>query len=182
LKLDINKIKKQCQKIHFFGLGFIQLKLNERERLHFYTTKFSSIISDLDVHNHRYDFTSQVLKGELRSYQYLFEPNNSGLGAYTKEFESCNPDIKIDKRPVNGDIKHNGNRFVGVDEQYFMDHTWFHKVRVEKDTITYLQRSEYKKEAAEVIRHNLSELVCPFSKQVPEEELWSIVENMIEEM
>lgn len=61
--LNIDYLKKNHTKIHGFGLGFIQIKLGEVFRLHIYTKEIALTTQDEEIHNHRYDFKSTVLKG-----------------------------------------------------------------------------------------------------------------------
>ena len=66
--LDINLLKNHCARIYYFGLGFIQVKLDDSFRVHYYTDKLPAITED--IHNHRYDFTSEVVSGKLSTTIY----------------------------------------------------------------------------------------------------------------
>jgi len=57
-------------------------------------------------------------------------------------------------------------------------HDEFHRVKA-TDCITLLSRSDYKKEFAQIITPINQESICPFSKQIPEEQLWNIIKKMI---
>lgn len=173
--LNVDWLKKNHQQIHFFGLGFIQVKLNSKERLHFYTTKYQPFVGDSSVHDHRYNFESTILKGYLKQVLYHFTP---GEGDYELRLESCKPDFKSDylvRGQLNKlfEIKHK------APQQYTIYHQALHRVYTEVDTITLIRRSDYKKELASVVQLAGEEKVCPFSRQVPEEELWDIVAEML---
>src|SRR5579863_7289598 len=49
---------------YWFGLGFIQLKLNDTARMHFWLPEIPHPERE-EIHNHRYDFSSIVLAGHL---------------------------------------------------------------------------------------------------------------------
>ncbi len=82
--------------IHYFGLGFIQLKINFETRMHFYSPELPQITSNEDVHNHRYDFESCVLKGELE--QELFHVINGDT--HLREQESCQAGVHTESTPT----------------------------------------------------------------------------------
>ena len=186
----IQELKKQCKKIHFFGLGFIQLKLNDHLRLHFYTTKYSPIVEDTEIHDHRYDFTSKVLLGGLSNRTYSHQTikatikviqslNLNNPYPHLLHEVSCDPNRPIkNKEPIECIITTPYSKWYDKGDIYTLFHNQFHKVRTDEDTITLLLRSGYKQEFAHVIRKKGDKETCPFSKQVPEEELWQIVEEM----
>lgn len=174
--LDIEWLKANHKMIHYFGLGFIQIKLNDEYRVHFYTDKLPSIMPEEDVHNHRYGFQSWILKGQLT--QKLYEVT---IGTdYIKEKESCKEGVEVDEPGDLVSIKCIDTKTFSVNEGYTISHLDFHKV-IGKDCITLVSRGNIEKELAEVIRHVDNEKVCPFSKKIPESELWAIVEEMLNE-
>jgi hypothetical protein len=168
------RLRETAQKIHYFGLGFIQVKMDETTRYHFYTSKLPAIVSDEEVHNHRYDFRSTILKGELNQWTYQFVV---GSGNYVKERESCSQ-AEIDPCPVDGRLQYVSSQSLTKGSIYHIDHRVFHHVAAYMDTITKVVRSDYQKPFAEVIRPKGVKRVCPFSMTVPDSKLWEIVEEM----
>lgn len=172
--LNIDFLKKECEHIHFFGLGFIQLKLDHFVRFHFYSSELPSYMNEEEIHNHRYDFQSHILKGTLKSEHYEI---TEGVD-YILEQESCKPGIEVKVEPVLCSIKSVSSHTYNEGEKYKIEHDEFHKV-VGIDCVTHVVRGLYMKDNADVIRKVNSEKICPFSKQIPEQELWDIVESMI---
>lgn len=172
--IDLEKLKKQHQRLYYFGLGFIQLKIDETYRLHFYTNKLPSIVDS--VHNHRYDFSSRILKGEFINKIYSLTKGDS----HVVENESCNIDVVgFDKNSKSCSlVLEQENRYRQGDE-YRMRYEQFHQVEPVGEVITVLSRSEYKQEFAQVVREVGEENICPFSLKVEEKQLWSIIEEMI---
>jgi hypothetical protein len=177
MRLEIDWLKENHQMIHFFGLGFIQLKIDPYTRLHFYTTKFSPIVADDSAHNHRYDFISHILFGELKQYLYLFKEDP--LGQYVLEQEACQEGAEPSPTKRTGDLIEQSAKSYGPGGSYTLLSSEFHKVEARQDTITYLLRGHQTKTLADVIRHKDSEKVCPFSKKISETDLWLIVDEMI---
>lgn len=173
-EIDVNWLKENFQLIHYFGLGFIQLKINDEHRLHFYNKELPPIVDEEDIHNHRYNFTSRILKGTFE--QSLFAVTEGDT--HILEQESCRPDVQPDTDPQECGIKLlNDSRYEAGSEYYLTSHT-FHRVAA-NFCITLLQREPRTKELAEVVREKNAPKVCAFSKQIPEAELWEIVTNML---
>lgn len=174
---DIDWLKKNHQMIHYFGLGFIQLKLTPSRRMHFYTPELPSIVGEEEVHNHRYDFISYILDGCLQQQIFRKIKGNN----FVCENETCNPNNKksLCDTVELCNIELLTEQWFRRESKYFIDNRTFHRVRAEVPTITCLDRTDYKKPFAQVIRPKSMKPVCPFSKQVPEEQLWDIIRSML---
>lgn len=175
MNLTIDYLRVNHQMIHYFGLGFIQLKLTDQERLHFYTHKLPAIVAEEDIHNHRYTFTSRILAGELT--QELFELWEEGYG-YLMEDESCREGA-TPGHPAEVAVHPVYTGVYGPGSSYTIKPNTFHRISAKDNTITHLTRGPHVKEYAQVIRLRDSEKVCPFSKKVSEAELWEIVDGML---
>lgn len=173
LKLDW--LKSNCYKIHYFGIGFIQVKLTEHQRVHFYSSLLLPIISEEeDIHDHRYDFTSHIVKGIFGHEIYSIDFNSS---THILEQESCQEGVTPDSKPIPcGIFKESRHTYWGG--SYSMQSGQFHRV-VHGDCITYLERGPTKKKFASVVRSPGAPKVCPFSKKMEEVELWDWVDKMI---
>jgi hypothetical protein len=174
--LDIDWLKANHQMVHYFGLGFIQLKMNHQDRLHFYTSELPPTVPEEDVHNHRYCFTSTILKGYFRQELFRVVEGDTHL----REQETCKEGVCAGSTPVSCSLLLASSHLYAVGGQYFIDHDTFHRVEAQ-NCITLLIRGEYKKELAEVIRLRGQVKVCPFSQKVPTERLWEIIESMVKE-
>lgn len=164
----------------YFGLGFIQLKINDNERFHFYHPSLLPIINiEEEVHNHRYDFVSEVLIGELNNKIYHFNPLITGQ--YMKEYESCNANTILSKEEKNftiGNLELFSYIKINKGEKYFMDHRTFHTLETSL-CMTKLHRSEYFKKYAEVVKPLYGESICPFSLKLSENDCWNIIEQVM---
>lgn len=174
-EVTLEGLKKQCTHIHYFGLGFIQIKLGPTHRIHFYTNLLPPIVDKEDVHNHRYDFTSTVLYGNF--IQELFTVIEGDT--HVLEEESCTEGyVREASKSKVCSIEKTSNQHFSAGSSYFISHKTFHRVEA-SNAITFLSRSNYKKELAEVVKEKGKPNICPFSKKIPENELWNIVENIL---
>ena len=166
--IDIDWLQNNHSRIYYFGLGFVQLKIDETWRLHFYTPELPAITEG--IHNHRYNFTSRVLSGMIVNRRYDIVDGTTHILSN----ESCNPDIE-----APGIVQPCGVELIAADviktwESYSMLDTVFHSVEARR-CITLLERGPYAKEFAQVVTPVDKEAVCPFSKKVSDNELWSII-------
>lgn len=160
--------------IHFFGLGFIQVKISDTRRYHFYTNKIPKYVEH--PHNHRYSFQSEILCGNLN--EVLYEPTIGDT--HFMSTSNCLPkdsnalDIRI---PVSLIQKNIFTHKTG--DTYARIPTDIHTVDATEDTITFLTKTSEPifKEAFFIYEKN-DEPLCPFSKKYDEKELWDIVKEM----
>lgn len=176
-KIDIDKLKKNHQMIHFFGLGFIQLKIDDKLRFHFYHPELLSIIDPEEVHNHRYDFISTIMAGSLTNSFFDVVLNKDGL--YYIEDESCNI-IKTENNNIisNCDLIEKETITSIKGESYVCLSNQFHTIKTDF-AITRLYRGPIISEFAKVVRNNNSTKTCPFSKKLNEDDCWDIVQECI---
>jgi hypothetical protein len=171
---DPRWLKANHKMIHFFGLGFIQLKLTDNVRMHFYNEKLPPITSKEDIHNHRYDFRSQILVGELEQELFTIVDGDDHI----LEKESCKAGVEVQQEgKLCGIRTHSVHKYVRG-SQYKLDHRTFHRV-ASPFAVSLLTRGVTQQEFADVVRPVGSTKVCPFSKKVDEAELWAIVEEML---
>lgn len=175
--LDINWLKANNQMIHFFGLGFVQLKLNDYQRMHFYHPSLEAFAEE--PHDHRYPFISTVLKGALKNT--IWKTRAEGGEEAELRYESCKKD-EAQVPPTEKCRRYRVGEFITrKGSSYYMDEGLFHQVeRVGSGPcITFLERPEPIKEFARVLAEPGAPSVCPFSKNLSEEELWQIVEDCL---
>lgn len=164
----------------FFGLGFIQLKISDEQRVHFYHPSLSANVPDEELHNHRYDFESEVLLGKLINEIWAFEPDDSGSQVRVKVSCEQGVDVPDTELPVRG-TAHPVLRFeTGPGMTYQISHDQFHRVKADT-CITLLTRKPVAKKFADVIRGSGADHTCPFGVQMTEKACWDIIAEMIGE-
>lgn len=172
--LTLKWLQQNSTLIHYFGLGFIQVKINSTHRIHFYTEQLPPITADEDVHNHRYDFHSSIIFGEF--VQEIFQVIDGST--HVLEEESCKEDVHTSSTPQKCSIERLSLQTFSSGSSYHISHHTFHRVRAQ-NAITFLTRGDIAKENARVIRPVGTSKICPFGKKIPEAELWSIVGTML---
>lgn len=179
-QVHLEDLKSKATKIHYFGLGFIQIKLGAHERIHFYTNKLPPIVNKEEVHDHRYDFYSYILSGNF--YQETFITTKGDTHIVREE--SCTaPEAADYIQPSSNkeafvSLQKTGEQYFTQGSCYYIESNTLHSVSGD-EAITFLVRSDYTKDKALVVAAQGKEKVCPFSKQLQEEELWKIVEEML---
>lgn len=173
--LNLDYLQKNCSKIHSFGLGFIQIKLGEKERVHIYTNKIKTTTKEEEIHNHRYNFKSTVLKGVLNNK--LYQVNEDINGPFLLVDEACNPDLPKSEKKIKVSLPKLICDFdTGKGQSYFIEKDTFHRVEaLEDNTITLVRREPTVKDMAQIIYPENIILDCPFSVNLDEKELWKIV-------
>lgn len=183
--LNIDYLKNNCIIIHAFGLGFIQIKLNDNERVHVYSNKLSVTAEPEEIHNHKYSFSSYVLKGTLLSTIYEVRPiiytTSLPQDFFVIQEVNCEPKSDDKETRVAIPVKPIETvEFYTVEgSSYYLHHNTFHKVKARDNTITYVHRTMSSINTPQVVRRYNKELVCPFSVNMSEQDLWEIVEEVL---
>jgi hypothetical protein len=179
--LDIDFLKlsaaKYESKPYWFGLGFMQLKINDWERLHFWFPDLFPIERD-EVHNHRYTFYSQVLDGILHHETYAVTLDANG------DHELFETDCAPGKEGSHPQhllpcfLTNTAKYTLTAGASYLFDHETFHTTANTRSAVTYLQREERAKDSALVVKRRGVETICPFkcAEIVTEKECWERIE------
>lgn len=174
MKLDW--LKKNCTKIHYFGLGFIQIDVQDGTRFHFYTDSFPVTPAADEAHDHRYNFKSTILQGTLTQTLYV---EREGEPTHTIATTACDGSEPTQARPMNLGFFASGIFREG--EYYYLQCDWLHTVSAPRGTITMVERGPRTKELASVVYKGTQKPVCPFSIKVGEADLWAEVESILNE-
>lgn len=178
--LDIDWLRKTGAEPHWFGLGFVQLKLNDEERLHFWHPDLCPDVSEEEVHDHRYTFNSDILKGSLTHYIFDWEPATMAKpGTYEMVYVSCEEGKPAPERKQYGHLHEVGFQELVAGSSYTFLQGRFHRTGIYEPTVTYLCREETETEYARVIRPIGAPAVCPFSNPKPTEEVWDIIRETL---
>lgn len=173
---NIDFLQKECKRIYFFGLGFIQVVVNDFERFHFYSKHLPAFVGE--PHNHRYNFTSFILKGELQQVLYNVSICTADGHSHMMRKENCQKGNNISSE-IKVKCIETFSMSLKEGSSYSMLHTQFHTVNPIGECITKLIRGPYKKDLADVLRVKGKEKACPFSVEIPEGQLWEIIRSML---
>lgn len=180
----VDFLRRHARHAHFFGLGFIQVKMDPVTRFHFYHPEIPPFVEE--PHDHRYNFVSHVLRGRLKNemweiYSGERYPGRQGITWATIDFESCRKDGPDAPESFRTSVWRTGQIEVCAGSSYYVSKDTFHTVKPDFSAgpcVTLVERTEPEKEFARVIRFS-DESVCPFSRDLPPERLWEIVEDCL---
>lgn len=176
--LDIDYLKSLPNKPYWFGLGFIQLKIDADKRLHFWHPELSPIVGDEEIHDHRYDFRSMILKGELTNN--IYEVKQDSYGNYEMCWVFCDKEHSGKPQHImDVDIADCKSTTYSAGQSYTMKMDQFHRTIFKVPTVTYLERGPVKKERARIVKLILKPAVCPFSVKLTEEDIWKRIAEVI---
>lgn len=161
----------------FFGLGFIQLKVDQTYRYHFYHDSLTPIVPDDEIHDHRYNFKSHILQGTFIQLLYNFVPDTDG--AYEIQNVDCQGPTDQTFEKSYGNLKLINRSTYTVGSSYWINADVLHTVIAHENAITLLERSTVNKNYARVARPVNSNTVCPFSQPIAESRCWELIEDML---
>lgn len=171
--------------IHPVGLGFIQVKLNDAERMHFWHPAFHR--EREEVHNHRYDFHSTILVGSMYQELYsfwdipgLYEMFNTNCTPANEEALDADA-LLTDGQPkplIGGTIRLDFAGIHNAGSEYTLNNTTFHRIEAKK-CVTLLRRGPKLKEFAQVIHEKNTPVTCPFEEKMDADTMWVMVEECL---
>lgn len=177
--LDIDFLKSTGCKPKWFGLGFIQLAFHDRKRMHFWHPDLppDSKLFENEYHDHRYDFRSDILVGELTNHLIGYKlteesPQNQFLWSVCCHGETPPKPIgEVLTWPLaDFTICAGGSYFLKAEQQ--------HRVSVNR-CVTLQTRSEENKDRALIISSAEFASPNPFDRTIPENDLWEVIDDLI---
>lgn len=163
----------------YFGLGFIQLKINDVQRIHFWVPEWPTIPgADNELHDHRYTLTSTIFKGEI--HNQIFAPIPTQDPTHELIEVSCKPNSTEKPKIIERVTPVFITSFVSkVGDTYTLSPDAFHTAHSVGSTVTFVERGNVIKDLARVIRPMNSAFVCPFSIQYSEQQCWEKIAEII---
>lgn len=174
--LDIDFLRASGAKPHFF-LDFIQIKLNDQERMHFWHPELPAFGAEEELHDHRYDFHSRVMVGSTTHEEWYFTEATDG--SFEMIEKSCQPGNEIPPRRIAlGDVRKGGSYTMVAGSEYHFPHDRFHRIKTER-CVTLLTRGEIVKDVAKIIKPVDTPDFCPFETKIEDSRLWEIMDDLL---
>lgn len=175
--LDIDALRATGAVPHWFGLGFVQVKLDATRRIHFWHPAHGQVTPEEEMHDHRYDFQSRVLAGEMVHEVWDFVEGEDGDHEMLEV--SCSPGAAAGPRSLSrGRVSLAGRYVLRAGSDYFFPAGRFHR-GFAKGAITFLTRGPVVSDFARVVHPVGLPTVCPFSVRRTEDECWALIEDML---
>jgi len=176
-RITFDFLRNCGRKPQWFGLGFIQMKLNDVERIHFWHPDLSADTPEEELHDHRYEFTSTIIRGSLthETWEFVSDPD----GDHVMVQVACEPGVEVPPMPLGrGCIRRSGAYTMQAGSNYTFAPDDFHRVRSSR-AVTLLRRGPKVKDYARVIKPVGQPTVCPFSRTISEHELWEYIADLM---
>jgi hypothetical protein len=178
--LNIDWLRETGAEPAWFGLGFIQLKLDETERMHFWHPSLTPDVSDEEIHDHRYKFTSQILKGTMHHETWDFVSHV--FGSHQMAHVSCEPGDEpipdLYTKRSDGNVRLTGTYWFDAGSSYTFPTGQFHRTKT-KECVSLLTREPATQRFARVIRKKGEPEICPFDNPKPVDELWNVIGELL---
>ena len=171
----LDYLREHDCKPQWFGLGFIQVKTTAHERYHFWHPELMANVAPEDIHDHRYGFTSRIIRGSMIHETYELE--YSVFADRERYYVSCdqaNPGPVGEKMPCT--VKQTGSYLLKEGSYYHLPQGQFHRVKADV-CVTHVVRQTPAVELARVIRPKNAPHICPFAVKMPEDALWKLMEE-----
>lgn len=176
---DLDGLRAMGLRPAWFGLGFIQLKLDETYRLHVWHPDLQGHIPAEELHDHRYSFHSTILAGRLEHRVFAVEMDPDGDHEMSEA--SCAP-RKTSAAPVSLGrcrIRETESYRLAAGSSYYLDMDRFH-IGAASAAATLLRRGQKLKETARVVRPLETTPACPFAETRSEATLWTAIAEILE--
>jgi hypothetical protein len=162
----------------YFGLGFIKVRLDHDHSMNFYDPGLGSIVGDEEIHNHRTNFESLIIAGELTNVVYELEYDELPRVSHTVTDAVCT-EGGSEKVIGHARIKRTSSFTMARGSRYSMETDTFHRVYPgSKGAITALSRGKISKDSALVVRPIGENPVCPYSRKIELPELMDRIEAL----
>lgn len=175
--LDIKHLKSTGCQPKWFGLGFIQLKLDEKNRMHFWHPDLppDDPAFNEEFHDHRYGFESRVLVGEITNELVNVQPSFQTTDYILNEV-CCAGGGMEELAYVS--ISDPVTFTVAAGQSYALTADVFHRVRV-SSCVTLQTRTEELKTKARVITRAGVPSSNPFDRAIDTDTLWNYIEDLL---
>ena len=159
---------------HYNGLGVVKLPINSRYGYHFYSERAEIMCEN--VHEHRFNFRSTVLKGTLRNFLYTIKAGNPA-SSLIMEQGGCYAGSVKEIVASGFDLEESVTFDTSAGDSYWIRHDQLHKVQAVTNTvITFLEKEPTVLEHGRLIHDTENPVPCAFSAPKPASECWDIIE------
>lgn len=159
------------------GIGMIQVMLTSKnDRLHIWHPEQPITRPDSDMHNHKFSFSSLVLKGMLL-HEVVIPVKGDGYNLWTT-FQDAGAEAQL-AGTVN--VQPAGKMYVSPNQEYIFEAGRFHRSEVMGLTITRMQKLwENPAQVVQVIAKKGVKMDHAFANSLPrppEARLWELIED-----
>ena len=173
--ITIDQLRALNGRPHYMGLGVVKYPFRKNQSYHFYSDKAKVLVED--IHEHRFSFTSNVIKGKLKNYIYDICGANPASTLRVERGE-CAPDVKRDIIASNINLIELCTFVTEPGQEYHIHYTTLHRIECLTTKVITLLNKElpFAQTTPRFITDTANPSVCAFSQPKPTSECWEIIE------
>jgi len=173
--ITVDELRALDGHAQYMGLGVIKYAFRKNRAYHFYSNKILSIVDD--IHEHKFGFTSTVIKGELKNYIYEIDGTdpNSTLQV---ERGVCGRDTIRTLVQSNINLVESCTFTTRPGQSYHIEYTTLHKIECLTPKVITLLTKELPLSQLDpqFITDATKQAVCAFSQPKSDAECWELIE------
>lgn len=178
-ELTVDKLRKLGGYPHYLGLGVIKCRLKDDLSYHFYSERSPAIVDN--IHEHRFGFTSTVLKGRLKNIIYDVDGSNPESTLQVERGE-CRPGVERVIEVENAKIIELCSFITPPGESYHIESYTLHRIQWLTDKgITFLEKEPVVRIDPRFVEDISKPRVCAMSQPKSKEECWEIIEFTLQD-
>ena len=173
--ITVDELRALDGRPHYMGLGVIKHMFRGNRAYHFYSDKTLAIVED--IHEHRFGFTSTVIKGELKNYIYEIDGTDPNSTLQVERGE-CTAGAERNIIQSNINLIEACTFTTLPSQSYHIEYTTLHKVEcITPKVITLLTKELPNRQTnPRFITDTANPSVCAFSEPKTEAECWELIE------
>ena len=173
--LTIDGLRKLGGSPHYMGLGVVKYFFRDDRAYHFYSELAPAIVDD--IHEHRFSFTSKVVKGELKNYIYDVDGQDPNSTLQVERGE-CKAGAERNIEVPNANIIELCTFTTLAGQSYHISYNTLHRIEcVTPKVITLLDKElPFVQTNPRFVTDTAYPSVCAFSQPKTEAECWEIID------
>lgn len=175
--ITIDELRKMGGYPHYLGLGVIKCRIGKDEAYHFWSDR-SPVLVD-QIHDHRFGFTSTVLKGVLKNTIFVVDGQDPDSMLQVERGE-CKEGAEREILVPNAKMKEVINFTTAPGESYYIAYDTLHQIELmTPKVITHIKKEPFSQMAPRYVVDTSIERVCAMSQPKTQDECWEIIEYTI---
>lgn len=178
--ITIDELRKLGGQPHYMGLGVIKYAFRGNRAYHFWSDLAPAIVED--IHEHRFGFTSKIVKGELKNYIYNVDGQDPNSTLQVERGE-CFPGAERIIEVPNANVVEMCTFTTVAGKSYKITYDTLHRVELITPKVITLLDKEVPavQENPRFITDTSCPSVCAFSQPRTQEECWEVIRYTLED-
>lgn len=171
--ITVDWLKENDGYPHYSGLGAIKCRLKYNRAYHFYSDHSPTLVNR--IHDHRFGFTSTIIKGKLENTIYEIDGQNPESILQVERGE-CKRGAEQKIIMPNANVKKLVSFTTGIGESYHIEYDTLHQInQMTPAVITYLMKEPVSQLEPRLVIDTSIPRVCSWPPKT-QKECWEIIE------